>query len=399
MLARARSKASVMAAQAAWQGGLGVLGQGQGLGGWGSCAAATAAARHQGEWSGSGNSATSFPSNGWAAGLHSSSAPRSQEDAAASAAEAATTLHFTPDAAAAGGALVGLAAAAKLGFTGRILGVSGIVGGLVRGGWGDAWRYSWLGGLAAGALAMGALHPEGFFVFPESYSLARAASGGDLVGGVIGWADPCEWHCVRLYMHLCLRTSHGLAGMLQLMMLAEHANCLFANAPPRIRSAGRTGHLPGQRLYLWPRRVWHCSAGAPLTSCHRCVCRGGWGGCQESIRAVCEQHATSCAPPVLPVGTFMASGVATAALAGSLAATGVDVTTPATLQLMSGSEQWQLATPLLGGSLATVALLRGSALAGGNKSALNHAAEFTTGAIFAAGLALSGMCMPSKVAG
>ena len=60
--------------------------------------------------------------------------------------------------------------------------MSGILGGLVRG---DAsfWRLSWLGGLAAGAAASSALCPEAFFTFPETYSLARAVSGGEHAAG------------------------------------------------------------------------------------------------------------------------------------------------------------------------------------------------------------------------
>lgn len=96
----------------------------------------------------------------------------------------------------------------------------------------------------------------------------------------------------------------------------------------------------------------------------------------------------------------MASGVATAALAGSLAATGVDPAATSSLALMS-AQQWQVAAPLLGGSLAAVALLRGAAKhsTASSKQLLGHAAEFASGAIFAVGLALSGMCQPSKVVG
>ena len=65
-------------------------------------------------------------------------------------------------------------------LTGRILGVSGIVGGLVRGAWDEGWRYAFLGGQAVGAVVTAAAYPEGFFAFPESYSLARAAVGGEL---------------------------------------------------------------------------------------------------------------------------------------------------------------------------------------------------------------------------
>jgi len=61
--------------------------------------------------------------------------------------------HFTPIAALAGGLLVGLAAALFAVFNGRIAGISGIVGGLLRPKRGDmAWRAAFIGGLIAAPL-------------------------------------------------------------------------------------------------------------------------------------------------------------------------------------------------------------------------------------------------------
>ena len=61
---------------------------------------------------------------------------------------------FTPWAALAGGALVGLAAALLILFTGRIAGISGIVGGLLRPARGDTrWRLAFVLGLLAAPLA------------------------------------------------------------------------------------------------------------------------------------------------------------------------------------------------------------------------------------------------------
>ncbi|WP_457425428.1 YeeE/YedE family protein [Roseateles sp. P5_E7] len=57
---------------------------------------------------------------------------------------------FTPWPALAGGLLIGLAAAVLIRFAGRIAGISGIVGGLLRPVAGDrAWRLAFLGGLLA----------------------------------------------------------------------------------------------------------------------------------------------------------------------------------------------------------------------------------------------------------
>lgn len=98
--------------------------------------------------------------------------------------------------------------------------------------------------------------------------------------------------------------------------------------------------------------------------------------------------------------TFMASGVATATLAGSLAAMGVDPSAATTLQLMA-PQQLSAALPLLGGGAAAAAGLfgLGRLAAPASRPALALAAEFGTGAMFAVGLALSGMVQPSKVAG
>ncbi|EZP41785.1 YeeE/YedE family protein [Janthinobacterium lividum] len=56
--------------------------------------------------------------------------------------------HFTPWASLAGGMLIGLAAALLILFNGRIAGISGIVGGLLRPHSGDlGWRIAFLAGL------------------------------------------------------------------------------------------------------------------------------------------------------------------------------------------------------------------------------------------------------------
>ena len=63
---------------------------------------------------------------------------------------------FTPVSALLGGALIGLGASALYAATGRIAGVSGIAGGLLRRGRTDAaWRLLFLAGLVVGAGATG----------------------------------------------------------------------------------------------------------------------------------------------------------------------------------------------------------------------------------------------------
>jgi uncharacterized membrane protein YedE/YeeE len=68
--------------------------------------------------------------------------------------------HFTPWASLAGGLLIGLSAALLVLFNGRIAGISGILGGLLRPGRGDiAWRVAFLLGLVFAPLAWALVHP------------------------------------------------------------------------------------------------------------------------------------------------------------------------------------------------------------------------------------------------
>jgi uncharacterized membrane protein YedE/YeeE len=68
--------------------------------------------------------------------------------------------HFTPWSALAGGLLIGLSAALFLLFSGRIAGISGILGGVLRPVRGDrGWRLAFLLGLVAAPLAWGLAAP------------------------------------------------------------------------------------------------------------------------------------------------------------------------------------------------------------------------------------------------
>jgi uncharacterized membrane protein YedE/YeeE len=72
-------------------------------------------------------------------------------------------INFTPWTALAGGLLIGLAAAVFVLFNGRIAGISGIIGGLLRAQPGDVgWRVAFLAGLMAAPVLFGlvAVLPE-----------------------------------------------------------------------------------------------------------------------------------------------------------------------------------------------------------------------------------------------
>jgi uncharacterized protein len=81
---------------------------------------------------------------------------------------------FTPMAALAGGALIGLAAAMFLLFNGRIAGISGIVGGLLRPKSGDVhWRLAFIAGLLAAPVLY-----QWIVLWPASHLLAASEYAG-----------------------------------------------------------------------------------------------------------------------------------------------------------------------------------------------------------------------------
>jgi uncharacterized membrane protein YedE/YeeE len=68
--------------------------------------------------------------------------------------------NFTPLTSLTGGLLIGLSAALLILFNGRIAGISGIVGGLLRPGRGDiGWRMAFLLGLVLAPVAYALVHP------------------------------------------------------------------------------------------------------------------------------------------------------------------------------------------------------------------------------------------------
>ncbi|MBA9845118.1 MAG: YeeE/YedE family protein [Ralstonia sp.] len=107
--------------------------------------------------------------------------------------------HFTPDAALVGGLIIGLAAAVLVLGTGRIAGISGIVGGLLLRPRGDMdWRIAFLIGLM-GAPVVAALlgHP----VVPEiAAGWGEVLAAGFLVGIGTRYAGGCT-------------SGHGVCGL------------------------------------------------------------------------------------------------------------------------------------------------------------------------------------------
>ncbi|MFG6448846.1 YeeE/YedE family protein [Roseateles sp. BYS180W] len=126
---------------------------------------------------------------------------------------------FTPWSALAGGVLLGLACAALVLLRGRILGVSGIVGGLLRPKAGDrAWRLALLAGLLAAAPTLGWLAPQLPWTAPHieaSYALVA------LAGLLVGWGTRLGSGCT---------SGHGVCGLARLSPRSLAATLSFMAA-------------------------------------------------------------------------------------------------------------------------------------------------------------------------
>ena len=122
-------------------------------------------------------------------------------------------LHFTPWSALAGGLLIGLAAAALILFNGRIAGISGIAGGLLRPARGDiGWRAAFLLGLIGAPLVylLGAPLPE---VQVEA-GTATLIAAGLLVGVGTRYGAGCT-------------SGHGVCGLSRLSPRSLAATLAF----------------------------------------------------------------------------------------------------------------------------------------------------------------------------
>jgi uncharacterized membrane protein YedE/YeeE len=107
---------------------------------------------------------------------------------------------FTPVSALVGGAFIGLAASVLLLVNGRIAGISGIYGGLLKPTPGDtAWRAAFVGGLLTGGIAL-LLFMPGAIADASSRSLGATALAGVLVGFGVRMGSGCT-------------SGHGVCGI------------------------------------------------------------------------------------------------------------------------------------------------------------------------------------------
>lgn len=127
--------------------------------------------------------------------------------------------HFTPWASLAGGILIGLAAAMLVLLDGRILGISGILGGLLRPRAGDAgWRLAFIAGTCAAPLAVAFLAPAGMLPVPRiDTGYAAIVIAGLLVGLGTRYGAGCT-------------SGHGVCGLSRLSVRSLVATLAFMAA-------------------------------------------------------------------------------------------------------------------------------------------------------------------------
>ena len=123
-------------------------------------------------------------------------------------------VNFTPIAAAVGGALIGLSAALLMLLTGRIAGISGIMGGCLAPGSGEkGWRGTFIAGLILAPVVAGL---AGFAVpmpgMPANWLMIVA--GGLLVGFGTRLGGGCT-------------SGHGVCGIARLSPRSIAATCIF----------------------------------------------------------------------------------------------------------------------------------------------------------------------------
>jgi uncharacterized protein len=123
---------------------------------------------------------------------------------------------FTPYASLAGGAVIGLAAAVLVLFNGRIAGISGVLGGLLRPLRGDiGWRLAFVGGLVAAPVVYALFAAVPAPHFPASWGAVVLA--GILVGVGTRYGSGCT-------------SGHGVCGLSRLSPRSLVATLTFMAA-------------------------------------------------------------------------------------------------------------------------------------------------------------------------
>jgi len=122
-------------------------------------------------------------------------------------------LEFKPWHGLLGGLAMGLAAGAKLLMSGRVLGISGALKGLLKGDF-SMWRLCFLGGMAVGSLSLPGMLPDAFDKIPATYTIGRAAIGALMVGLGSAIGNGCT-------------SGHGICGNARLSVRSMAYTCTF----------------------------------------------------------------------------------------------------------------------------------------------------------------------------
>ena len=128
-------------------------------------------------------------------------------------------VNFTPWMSLAGGVLLGVASALFILLNGRVLGISGILGGLLAPKAGDTgWRVALVLGMFAAPLVMGLLAPEGFIAAPRiDAGFGLVVLAGLLVGIGTRYGSGCT-------------SGHGVCGLSRLSPRSLVATLAFMGA-------------------------------------------------------------------------------------------------------------------------------------------------------------------------
>ena len=140
---------------------------------------------------------------------------------------------FTPLHACLGGAILGIAASGKVLLTGKVLGISGILGGVLKLEK-PAWRYIFLGSLAAASIPAALLLPNSFSSLPTAFSYARAIAGGLMVGVGVKMGNGCT-------------SGHGVCGNARLSIRSLVYTCTFMAAGALSTTLASTASLLGAK--------------------------------------------------------------------------------------------------------------------------------------------------------
>jgi len=127
--------------------------------------------------------------------------------------------HFTPWASLTGGVILGVASAMFILLNGRILGISGILGGLLPPKLGDSvWRIAFLLGMFSAPLVFTALSPAGFAATPRiDATELTVIAAGLLVGIGTRYAGGCT-------------SGHGVCGLSRMSPRSLVATLSFMGA-------------------------------------------------------------------------------------------------------------------------------------------------------------------------